>query len=143
LFAEYNHGYAPASGFASLPGRWRVALWMAVFAGIVWMVGRGRRLGPPERKSRPLPPPRSAYVAAMAASLARTDELVGATAPIQERIRRELRRRGGDDAANVARIANQLQLEPTTIDQALRPPVGPDDAIAAGNVLAKLSMNRR
>lgn len=143
VFAEYNHGYAPVGGFASLPGRWRVALWMAVIAGVVWMVSRGRRLGPPERRSRPLPPPRSAYVAAMATSLARTDELVGATTPIRDRIRRELRRRGGDDAANIARVAGQLQLEPATIDQALRPPGGPDDAIAAGHVLAKLSTNRR
>jgi hypothetical protein len=78
----------------------------------------------------------------MATNLARTGELVEATTPIRDRIRRELRRRGGDDPANVTRIANQLQMEPATIDRALQPPGGPDDAVAAGAVLAKLSTNQ-
>ncbi len=139
LFAEFNHGYAPIGGLASLPGRWRVALWMAVIAGIVWMVSRGRRLGPPEQPRRPLAPPRSAYVAAMATSLGRTGELADATVAVRDRIRRELRRRGGDDPASVARIANQLDVDPEVIVRAMRPPTGPADALAAGRVLAKLS----
>ncbi len=143
IVAEYNHGYEPITGLASIPGRWRVALWMSAIAGVVWMVSRGRRLGPPAEQSRPLPPPRSAYVSAMAINLARTKELVGATAPVRERIRRELRRRGGDDPANVVRVANQLDLDPARLDRAMQPPGGPDDALDAGRVLSKLSTRQQ
>jgi hypothetical protein len=142
VFAEYVHGYEPITGFGSLPGRVKAALWLAAIAGVLWMVGRSRRLGPAEQRSRPLPPARVVYINAMATSLERTKDLDSATAPVRDRIRRELRRRGGDDAAGAARIADQIGIPVDQIEHAMKPPTNSSDALAAGTVLAKLSKNR-
>lgn len=142
LFAEYTHGYGPLTGLASLPGSIQAGLWIAALAGIVWMVSRGRRLGPPEGRSRPLAPPRVAYVDAMAANLSRAKDLGAATTPIRERVQRELHRRGGNGEAELARIADQLGLTADDVRKALMPPEDAASAVAAGAVLAKLSKNR-
>lgn len=142
VFTEYTHGYGPATGIASLPTRWQAALWLGAIAGVVWMFSRGRRLGPPERRVRRLAPPRVAYVDALAASLTRTDEPAAATEPVRRRIRSELQRRGAEDAGGIARVANQLNVTPAEIEEAMRPPEGDAEAIAAGRVLALLSRNR-
>jgi hypothetical protein len=71
-FAESVHGYGQAVGFGALPDRWVAAAFVALLAVLVWMWSRGRRLGPPDEPVRELPPPRRAYVDAMAAALART-----------------------------------------------------------------------
>jgi hypothetical protein len=142
VFTEYVHGFGPITGLASLPSDVQTAIWLAAIAGIVWMLGRSRRFGPPERPSRPLAPPRAAYVDALAASLARTNELAAATAPIRDRIRRELAHRGGDAPGEVARVAAQLGVDGATLEHALAPPASEDDAIAAAGVLAALSKHR-
>lgn len=71
-FAESVHGYGEAGGLGALPDRWVFAAFIGFFAVIVWMWSRGRRLGPPDEPMRDLPPPRRAYVDALAAVLART-----------------------------------------------------------------------
>jgi len=82
VFAEAPHGYGSASGLAALPdaGKWALGLLLA--AGLLLMLARGRRFGPPEDASRPLAPPRAAYVDALGAALARTRDPAGAMAPI-------------------------------------------------------------
>lgn len=71
-FAESVHGYGEAGGIGALPRRWLFTAFVAFLAVIVWMWSRGRRLGPPDEPVRDLPPPRRAYVDALAAVLART-----------------------------------------------------------------------
>ncbi|HEX2039890.1 MAG TPA: DUF4350 domain-containing protein [Acidimicrobiales bacterium] len=71
-FAESVHGYGEAGGFAALPDRWVFAAFVLFLSVLTWMWSRGRRLGPPDEPERELPPPRRAYVDALAAALART-----------------------------------------------------------------------
>lgn len=71
-FLESVHGYGDARGWGAIPVRWRWAIAAMVMAALVFMWARGRRLGPPEGAMRPPPPPRRAYVDALAGALART-----------------------------------------------------------------------
>lgn len=71
VFVESVHGYGPPRGLSAIPARWRWAGAGFVLATALWMWARGRRLGPPEQPNRVLPPPRRAYVEALAATLAR------------------------------------------------------------------------
>lgn len=70
-FVEGVHGYGRGRGLGALPANARWALWLLLAAALALMLSRGRRLGPPEAARRDLPPPRAAYVDAMAATLAR------------------------------------------------------------------------
>lgn len=79
VFVEDLHGYGEASGLAALPVRWKQAGLALVGVALLGMWSVGRRLGPPERPRRDLPPPRRAYVDALAAAVSRTG-----TVPVQE-----------------------------------------------------------
>ncbi len=73
VFVESVHGYGSSTGLAALPNTWKWAaagLLLAVLCGL-WSAGQ--RFGPPEQSQRDLPPPRRAYVDAMAADLARAE----------------------------------------------------------------------
>ena len=89
------HGYGPARGLAALPARFGWALIGLALAALVFMVARGRRLGPPEPERRDLPPPRRAYVDALAATMARGRDREEAVAPVRAEARRRLARRAG------------------------------------------------
>ncbi|HEX7132568.1 MAG TPA: DUF4350 domain-containing protein [Iamia sp.] len=71
-FAEAEHGYGAARGLDAVPGRWKAAALGLVLATLLGFWSVGQRLGPAEIADRPLPPPRRAYVDALAAGLART-----------------------------------------------------------------------
>ena len=71
-FLESVHGYGDARGWSAIPVRWRWAIAGVGISALVFMWGRGRRLGPPEAATGPPPPPRRAYVDALAGALART-----------------------------------------------------------------------
>ena len=94
-FVESVHGYGPARGLAALPARFGWALIGLALAALVFMVARGRRLGPPEPERRDLPPPRRAYVDALAATMARGRDREEAVAPVRAEARRRLARRAG------------------------------------------------
>jgi uncharacterized protein DUF4350 len=72
-FVESVHGYGTGRGLGALPERVQWALWLALAAVLVLMWARGRRLGPAEPAGRELPPPRVAYVDALAATLRKGD----------------------------------------------------------------------
>jgi hypothetical protein len=95
VFVETVHGYGLASGLAAIPDRWLWVLGGMLLAALTWMLARGRRLGPPERERRELPPPRRAYVEALGAALARTHAPAAAGDVIRDAIRA---RRGEPDA---------------------------------------------
>ncbi|MDQ3916097.1 MAG: DUF4350 domain-containing protein [Actinomycetota bacterium] len=73
VFVESVHGYGLGAGLAALPSRWKWTLALLGLSAALWMWARAMRLGPPEQKERVLPPPRRAYVEALAATLARTE----------------------------------------------------------------------
>jgi len=96
VFAESYHGAAGASGIAAIPDRWVAAFAIAAVALVALMVVRGRRFGPPEPDERELAPPRTAYVDALGALLARGRDRAAAGAVLRGRA---AERRGAPDVA--------------------------------------------
>lgn len=143
---EYPHGFTRAEGLAAIPVRWRWAFGLAALAGVVWMLGRARQLGPPDRQQRQLPPPRVEYVNSMASGLARTSDLSGALEPLRNRLEHEARvmSSGGtlDDSAALEAAVARLGLNPADAQRALRASSDPEDGMAVGRVLAALSQSR-
>ena len=139
-FAEAHHGYGQARGLGAVPWRWRWALGGGLAAVLVAMWSRGRRLGPPEDAERDLPPPRRAYVDALAASLVRTRRPAESLAPLQAAARRRVAARAGlaPDAGDdeVGRAAAAMGLSAADVDALLRPVRSADDVVAAGRALA-------
>ena len=141
-FAEAHHGYGRSRGLAVVPWRWRWAAAVGVLAAALAMWSRGRRLGPPEDAERELPPPRRAYVDAVAASLVRTRRPAESLAPLQAAARRRIAARAGlpADAGpdDLRRAAAGLGLDPEDVEALLRPAATDGDALAAGRALARV-----
>lgn len=142
-FVESVHGYGPARGLAALPARFGWALIGLALAALAFMVARGRRLGPPEPERRDLPPPRRAYVDALAATMARGKAREEAVAPVRAEARRRLARRAGlgpdaDAAAwHAAALAAGLEEDEA---RTLAGRVEDDEAVVAtGRALAALA----
>ena len=95
VFAESVHGYGPSTGLAALPTGWKIALAGLLLAGLLWIVARGRRLGPPDPLGPPVPPPRTAYVRALALSLRRVGRPGELAEPLRRAADAELGRRTG------------------------------------------------
>lgn len=80
-------------GLAALPNEWLWGFAGLVLAGLCLVAARARRLGPPQEEHRALPPPRRAYVDAMAAQLARAgdrDAAARAVAKLEDHNRLEM-----------------------------------------------------
>lgn len=139
-FAEAAHGYVDSEGLAAIPQRWRAAIAGALASAFVWMWSRGRRHGPPEDEERDLPPPRRAYVDAMAASLAKTRQPARSAKPLQEAARRRVARRAGlppdagDDA--IRRAAAHLGIPPEEVAALFAAPRNDRDLLAVGRATA-------
>jgi Domain of unknown function (DUF4350) len=74
VFVESVHGFGESRGLAALPSRWRLAFAALALAGLLWIVARGRRLGPAEQTGAARPPPRSAYAEAISLLLRRAGD---------------------------------------------------------------------
>jgi hypothetical protein len=146
-FAEAHHGYGRSRGLGVVPWRWRWAAGVALVAAALGMWSRGRRFGPPEDAERQLPPPRRAYVDAVAASLVRTRRPAESLAPLQEAARRRIVARAGlpADAGpdDVRGAAAGLGLDPEDVDAVLRPAATDGDVLAAGRALARIETGAR
>jgi len=95
VFVESVHGYGPSTGLSALPTGWKVALAGLLLAALVWIVARGRRLGQPDPLGAPAPPPRTAYVRALALSLRRVGRPDELAEPLRRAADAELGRRAG------------------------------------------------
>lgn len=80
----------PGEGLAALPSEWLWGFGGLVLAGLCLVAARARRLGPPQEVHRALPPPRRAYVDAMAAQLARAGDRDAAARAVEDRNRLEM-----------------------------------------------------
>ena len=145
LFAEGAHGYGDSEGLAALPRRWRLTLAGLGLAAALWLYGRSRRLGPPEDEARALPPPRWAYVDAVAGTLVRTRRPQEAAEPVRRQARELIARRAGlppgagpDD---LYQAALRLGVPPDEAAAALGSPAPSEEAtvLAAGRALARLT----
>ncbi len=140
VFPEFVHGYGPARGLAAIPTDWKIALVVLALAALVLMWARGRRLGPPEDESRPLPPPRAAYVDALGSTLARTHR----PAPALEIVARTVRARVGERAERdeFARRAKVFGLSQEEIDAVLAP-ITDEHVLALGHALSRVEQATR
>jgi len=145
-FLEGVHGYGRQRSLAALPTRWRLALLGLVLAVLAFMAARGRRLGPPERDRRALPPPRRAYVDAMAASLARTRRPDAAAGPVQAAARERVATRSGlgpdPDPDAVDRAGARLGLSEAERNAVNGPVRNDAELLAAGRALARMEEGR-
>jgi hypothetical protein len=141
LFAEGLHGYGRERGLGAIPGRWQAALIGLALAALLGVVAAGRRLGPAEDAERDLPPPRRAYVDAVAASLARTRRPVEALAPLQAAARARVSRHAGLPPAasepELRAAATRLGWSVADIDALFAPARTDDEVVAAGNALVR------
>lgn len=137
VFAESVHGYGRASGLRAIPNSWRWTLIGLLVAALVWMVSRGRRLGPPERARRALAPPRREYAEALGAVLARTRSPHTAGEIVRSAALARLGAAG--DLGAAARHAGLAAAEAKALVEGVR-----DDAglLAAGRALARLERGR-
>jgi hypothetical protein len=93
VFVESVHGYGTSRGLAALPAGFKVALLGLGLAGLLWVLARGRRLGPPDALDPQPAPPRAAYVHAMALLLRRSGPPDELTPVLRDAAERELRGR--------------------------------------------------
>lgn len=147
-FVESVHGYGRASGLAAIPTRWRWVLGGVALAALLFMLARGRRLGPPERKARELPPPRRRYVESLATTLGKTKGAGPGTAvPLLRRAARDrlARQAGlgpGATAEALARAGEHLGLPEGEIRAVLADDAGEADLLVVGRALARLEQRR-
>lgn len=139
-FAESVHGYGRATGLAAIPVRWRFALAFAVLAGLVWLLSRARRLGPPELTGALPTPARREHVEALALGLRRSRDADVALAPVQAAARAQVIRRAamasdaGDDAVREAALRLGFEEDEAA---ALSGAPEEDQALALGRALAR------
>jgi len=149
VFPEGVHGYGPSSGLAAIPTEWKIALVGIAIAGLVLMWARGRRLGPPEDASRPLPPPRAAYVDAVGSTLVRTRGPDAALQVVATRVRERIEARavpgaggasgatGHLDRPEFARRGRAIGLSDEEIDAVLSP-ITDESVLAVGRALSRV-----
>src|SRR4029079_2776927 len=78
---------------SAIPTPWKLALVILAAAAVVFAWSRSRRLGPPDRPARDLPPPRADELRALAVSLERARDPGRALAPLQEWARLQIAQR--------------------------------------------------
>ena len=141
-FLEGYHGYGTPTGFAAVPGRWWTAFGLLAVATLTLMVASGRRLGPPQSRTRDLPPPRREYVESLGGVLARSRPREDALLPVRARIRRRLAERTGlaetSSAADLQAMARRLGVPEEDAAVLSRPVRTEADVLAVGRVLAAL-----
>lgn len=141
-FAEAPHGYGAAKGLGAVPSEWKWGLAVGLLAVLTAMWSKGRRLGPPEELERVLPPPRRAYVDAVASTLVRTRQPAESMAPLQAAGLRRLARLGGlpdgAGADDLGPVAARAGLTDDDLLALLEPAVSHDRVMAAGRALARL-----
>jgi hypothetical protein len=146
-FVESVHGYGQEQGLAALPARFQWALGLLALAVLALMVARGRRFGPPEAQQRELPPPRRAYVDALAATLARGARREEAVAPVRAAARARVTRRSGipeaADGAALMTAGHEMGLDEAAARALADPIEGDEDVVAAGRALALLERKGR
>jgi hypothetical protein len=106
------------------------------------MISRARRLGPPEDASRPLPPPRRAYVESLATTLGKTRRRAEAAAPVYRAARERIARLtgvlpDGDERAWRAAAA-RLGLTESEADALLHPRSDDRTVVEIGRAFARL-----
>jgi hypothetical protein len=140
-FAEGIHGYGEESGVAAIPTEWKVAFAGLALAVLVFAWARGRRLGPPDQPNRTLPPPRAAYIDALAGSLARTNDPAAALEGLTTWTRERVAQRGGLGATvetdELEHAARDLGFDDAEVAALRHPPRTDTEVLALGRAVAR------
>jgi hypothetical protein len=138
VFAEGVHGFGSESGLDAIPTRWKIGLVVGGLAALVYVLARGRRLGPPVPHASPPPPAREEYVDAVAATLARTRDPAGATAELRAEVEDALTTVAGTgDRAALRAAAERIGIDPAVVD-ALDEPGADASVMVVGRAFAEL-----
>jgi hypothetical protein len=148
-FLESYHGYGSGSGsgLSALPLSWKLLLLGLGLSAVVYMVARGRRLGPPEEEGRSLAPPRREYVDSLAAVVGRSKRRDAGVGPVRREARDAVLRRAAlprdvdDDAFRAA--ARRLGVEEDDAEALVRPARTDDDVLAVGRAAARIRQDHR
>ena len=147
VFAEGTHGYGAARGLGAIPTAWKLSLVILAAAAVVFAWSRSRRLGPPDRPARDLPPPRAEYVRALAVTLERARDPGTALAPMQEWARLQIARRahlpGDASPEETDRAAITLGFSESERAAMWFPPTDDNTALALGQLVSRLSQDER
>jgi Domain of unknown function (DUF4350) len=142
VFFESYHGYGSSSStLGVIPARWDALLALGLLATLVYMLARGRRLGPPELEQRELAPPRREYVEAMGGILSRSRAPADALAPLRADAVARLESRDGTTPATPAAIAAAARacgLPADEADAVAREPTRSEDVLPLGRAAARL-----
>lgn len=136
VFAETFHGYGVATGIAAVPASWKVALGFLVFAALVLIWARARRVGPPDRPHRELAPARVDHVHGVADLLTRTKDPAAAVEVLVARGRHLLDEYPGHAIVEEATRAQDLAV----LDD--EGPVNEIKLLQVGAVVARLERQR-
>ena len=143
VFLESFHGYERETGVAAIPTDWWVLFAVGGLAAAALVLARGRRLGPPERAARELPPPRLEYVESLGGVLERTKGRAETAGALQAEARRLLARRFGPAAdVDIVAAATRLGLPPDQASALVRPVATDADLLAAGRAVASLARSQ-
>jgi Domain of unknown function (DUF4350) len=145
-FAEIFHGYGERSGVGAIPSRVKWVFAGLALGGLLWILARIRRLGPPEQSVRRQPPARLAYVEAVASGMARSKQRAEALEPLRERAVEIMERRGlvsdrGGDSLLVA--ARESGLDDEQSRALIAGPSDDHEVLLAGAAFARLSKGDR
>ena len=115
VFDEYVHGFGIDQGLGGLGAALRRLGLVGLVAALVAMWAIGKRVGPAEQTERALPPPRAAYLDALAMTIAKTSD-GAAYARLQGRAIRHVKRIGDryvglSEPAQQEKAAVQLGLD--------------------------------
>jgi hypothetical protein len=142
-FAEGPHGFGSKRGLGAIPSPWKISLLILAAAAVVLAASRSRRLGPPDRPARELPPARAEYVRALAVTLERAHDPGTALTPMQQWARSHIARRAHlrSDASleEIDRAAIALGCSESERAAMWYPPTDDDTALALGQLVSRLS----
>jgi hypothetical protein len=147
VFAEGVHGFGRARGIRAIPGPWKAALLLLAAAAIAFVWSRARRLGPPDRPARQLPPPRADYVDALSLTLERTRNPAQSFAPLQAWARNRVSTRAAIPATatddDVAHAAHALGYPDDEISALIHPLSDDESVLALGRLVARVGADDR
>jgi hypothetical protein len=147
VFAEGVHGFGRARGIRAIPGPWKAALLLLMLAALAFVWSRARRLGPPDRPARRLPPPRADYVDALSLTLERTRNPSQSFAPLQGWVRDRVSTRSALPATatdeDVAHAAHALGYPDDEISALIHPLSDDESVLALGRLVARVGADDR
>ena len=147
VFSEGVHGFGRTRGIRAIPGPWKTALLLLAAAAIAFVWSRARRLGPPDRPSRQLPPPRADYVDALSLTLERTRSPAQSFAPLQDWARNRVSARAAIPATatddDVAHAAHALGYPDDEISALIHPLSDDESVLALGRLVARVGADDR